>query len=197
MRSRMFFHRCEVTKYQRGGTRRIKLGLALALAASLVAALPTRAQQLSDEVIYKGVTNILVEGSSGFLFFPDTNFTINQEVDLLENIAQGGGVSDRIIAGNGNLGEGIYFFSDPNLTSSGNPVVVAAIDETGLLQDVGVYFYDQQFDALGGSNVNVKVFQAGDLLVASDVEALPEPSAMMLLGFGGLALLACLRPRRR
>ena len=165
--------------------RSIRLQFAIAVAASLVATLSVRAQ-LSDMVIYKGVTNFLNEGSGEALFFPDTNITFNQEIDLLEPAAEGGGLSDRIIAQGGpaNQGPGIYFFSDPNFSYSGNPLVVAAIPETGLPQDVGVLF-------IGGF-----AFPPGTLIVASDINDIPEPSAMVLLGFGGLTLLACLRRRK-
>jgi hypothetical protein len=167
--------------------------LALAIATTLAAALPAAAQ--SDIIIYTPLAiniNVPETGAPGSEFVPAFAPVSNlpdQAVLLLDPPGPNGqqNISDAIWSQGGFL----YFESDVNGLFTHWPVaaipVVAAIPETGLLQDVGVLFQ---------SPTGAPAFAPNTLLIAS-TEATPEPSTFALLGIGGAVGAASFLRRRK
>jgi hypothetical protein len=166
--------------------------LALALITIAAAALPAAAQ--SDTIIYTplGINiNVPETGAPGSEFVPAFAPVPNlpdQAVLLLDPPGPGNqNISDAIWSQSGFL----YFESDVNGLLTHWPVagisVVAAIPETGLLQDVGVLFQ---------SASGAPAFAPNTLLIAS-TEATPEPSTFALLGIGGAVGAASFLRRRK
>jgi hypothetical protein len=160
--------------------------LAAALAASFAAT--TVHAQPSDEVIYTPTSYDVFLPENGppgseYLpaFAPAPVNLPNQAVLLYDGVPGQSELSDALWVQSGYF----YFESDYNeqpLTyypASGVTAVVASIQETGELQDVGVLLSP--------------ALPSGTLLVMSDV---PEPSTLALIGMGGTALAALIRRRK-
>ena len=182
MRTNIDVYQSRVARWVRTRIAGGRLLLGAALAVSLVAAQPVRAQDqtngVSDAVFINNQLVApfpLVEATNVSQFVPaffPANGIPNIAVVFYQDASQTI-VSDQLWVQN----QFFYFASDPdlqNLQALGIPVVASFV-ENGLPQDVSVPFG----------------LPPGTVQVQSDV--VPEPNTIMLLGIGGLTLLTCLR----
>jgi hypothetical protein len=144
---------------------------------------PMDASVTSDSIFFPGsnlippvpVATIPEGGVAGSetLVFPGMLMPTNIAIQLYEdpNLTI---LSDQLYTIPGQFGgTTLIFRSDPDLiTLDPNNFIIDNLVETGAPQDVS-----QDFG-----------FPAGNLLIQSDVESIPEPAALLLLGIGVVAL---------